>query len=89
LQSARLRASIKNSRHGRAPTSRFITMTELLVGVLLGILYHVGDKHQPAAALLYKIPSQQPKGVGLRIFGFHLGSLLNLMELLLQVSDGR
>jgi hypothetical protein len=33
--------------------------------------------------------SQQPKCVGLRTFGFHLRLLLNLMELLLQLTDGR
>jgi hypothetical protein len=64
-------------------------MAEFLIRVLLGVPYHVGDKRQPAAALLYQILSQQPKGIGLRIFGFRLRLLFNLMKLLLQVSDGR
>jgi len=44
----------------RIDTSRFIAMTQLLIWVLLSILNHIGDKHQPAAALLDKILRNNP-----------------------------
>jgi hypothetical protein len=52
-----------------------------------GILYHVGNQHQPAAAFLTKIHSQSFQRMGLPVLLFYFRLFLEWIEFLIQLSD--
>jgi hypothetical protein len=64
-------------------------MAHLPIVVLTGILHHVSDKHQPAAALLDEIHPQESKRVCFGVLRFSFRLFLKWIEFLLQLSDRR